>query len=274
MFDTRQPKLISFSSSPKTQTFSFQLLNAFFSSFRVSFHDDKREEEDINDVDKEKSQSPEGLSRLQQPTPTDFQHQSIYMSPNERGNQLIVGDYNNCFNQSEEDARWTRSFGGGGGRARPPLSPILPDEELSSMLDCYLQQNRNETTTANSNQDFYQCSPGQQSVDSGFSEAQSSVDPVFTGGSSTTDQDLSVIVDQVLDSIESQFPQPEAEAAKTPTALCHGCANLVEEKLETCIFCGAQVSKSNETSGEDSKQIAKKRYVFQKQKRENAFISN
>ena len=69
------------------------------------------------------------------------------------------------------------------------------DEELTSMLQRYL-----EHPDLN---DFHQKSPGQQSSDSGFSGDPKSL-PQLDFEDST--EDLSQLVDQVLSSIETQFP--------------------------------------------------------------------
>ena len=72
------------------------------------------------------------------------------------------------------------------------------DEELTSMLQRYLDHPENLN-------DFHQKSPGQQSSDSGFSSSDSKSLPQLDFEDSS--EDLSQLVDQVLSSIETQFPE-------------------------------------------------------------------
>ena len=71
------------------------------------------------------------------------------------------------------------------------------DEELTSMLQRYLDHPELN--------DFHQKSPGQQSSDSGFSSSDSKSLPQLDFEDSS--EDLSQLVDQVLSSIETQFPE-------------------------------------------------------------------
>ena len=70
------------------------------------------------------------------------------------------------------------------------------DEELTSMLQRYLDH-----PDLN---DFHQKSPGQQSSDSGFSGEPKSLPQLDF---EDNPEDLSQLVDQVLSSIETQFPE-------------------------------------------------------------------
>ena len=78
----------------------------------------------------------------------------------------------------------------------------------------------------------------------------------FSYNCSQPDQDLSSIVDQVLDSIDAQFsnePLPQQEYVSSlqtleSNVLCHFCAHVVSKGTDVCGNCGTELKNSPEQS--------------------------
>ena len=118
------------------------------------------------------------------------------------------------------------------------------DDELSSMLQNYLDNGS---------------SPSQQSTDSGFNESHSNNMSPFNYNyqssyynnnfdnyaTNSHEEDLSSIVDQVLNSIENQFPVNNQETCLNGSSLCDNCGSLNQWKQ--CKNCGNFINE--DTSG-------------------------